>query len=233
MDFFETLERRRSIRKFSLDPVPEAVIEKALDAAILAPNSSNLQAWDFYWVRTPEAKAALVQACFSQAAARTAQELVVIVADFRKWKRSLAPLLRFIEAVKAPKPVISYYQTLIPLMYRPGLGSVLGMFRAVLAWGTGFFRPVPRVPYTFRDLQEVAMKSSALAAENFVLAISAQGYSSCMMEGFDEHRVRRLLKLPRGARITMVIAVGKEKDLESGTWGPRFRIPREEVIHRI
>ncbi len=231
MEFFEAVEQRRSIRKFLPDPVPEQVIERALDAAILAPNSSNVQTWNFYWVRSPEKKAGLVQACFGQAAARTAQELVVMVADPALWRRSQQPLMEFIEQVKAPKPVHFYYKKLIPMTYRSGPLDLWGRIRSVGSWMAGFLRPVPRGPNTRRDLEEVAIKSSALAAENFVLAVTAQGFSSCMMEGFDEVRVRRLLGLPSTSRITMVVGVGKGTD--AGTWGPRFRIPREWVVHRV
>jgi nitroreductase len=48
------------------------------------------------------------------------------------------------------------------------------------------------------------------------------------MEGFDEKRVKRTLGLPRGAEINMIISVGK--GTEEGIWGPRFRLPNEEVI---
>lgn len=231
MDFFEAVERRRSIRKFSEDPIPFDVMRRALDAALLAPNSSNIQAWDFYWVRDAEKKSKLVQFCFNQSAARTAQELLVVVADPNLWKRSQQPLVDFIKKVNAPKPVILYYQKLIPLTYRAGFLNIWGGFRGTMSWFLGFFRPVPRGPNTVRDLQEVSIKSAALASENFVLAITAQGFSTCMMEGFDERRVKNLLRLPSTARVTMVIAVGKETD--RGTWGPRFRIPRDWVIHEV
>lgn len=231
MEFFDVIRTRRSIRKFTADQVPSEAIENALDAAILAPNSSNLQTWNFYWVRHAEKKAHLVKACFGQAAARTAQELLVIVADPALWKRSRDPLVEYVEKINAPKLVQLYYKSLVPLTYRAGLFNLFGFARALSSWFIGFFRPVPRGPHTFRDLQEVAMKSSALAAENFVLAMTAQGYSTCMMEGFDEVRVKRLLQLPRSARITMVIGIGRES--EKGTWGEQFRVPREWVIHRI
>jgi nitroreductase len=48
------------------------------------------------------------------------------------------------------------------------------------------------------------------------------------MEGFDEKRVKKALNLPRGAEINMIIAVGK--GTEEGVWGPRFRVPNDEVI---
>ncbi|MBU6376306.1 MAG: nitroreductase family protein, partial [Bdellovibrionales bacterium] len=200
MEFFDVIRARRSIRKFTNELVPLEIVERALDAAILAPNSSNLQTWNFYWVRSEEKKAELVRACFSQAAARTAQELLVIVADPTLWKRSCDPLVEYVESINAPKLVRLYYKSLVPVTYRAGFLNLWGFARAIGSWCVGFFRPVPRGPHTFRDLQEVALKSSALAAENFVLAMSAQGYSTCMMEGFDEVRVKRLLCLPRSAR---------------------------------
>lgn len=53
-----------------------------------------------------------------------------------------------------------------------------------------------------------------------------------MMEGFDECRVKKLLQLPLSARVVMVLAVGYG-DLEKGTWGPRFRLPKEKVVHYV
>ena len=51
MDFFDLVNKRRSVRKFSNEKVPKEVILKSLKAALLAANSSNLQPWEFYWVR--------------------------------------------------------------------------------------------------------------------------------------------------------------------------------------
>jgi nitroreductase len=231
MDFFEALSKRRSIRKYTSEPVPPEVIERALDGAILAPNSSNLQTWDFYWVRTPERKAKLVQACLNQSAARTAAELLVITANPALWRRSNPELIRYAEKVNAPSGVKAYYRKLIPLTYQGGGFRVFYPWKWAMVNWVGIFRAMPRSPLSRRDLEEVAIKSAALAAENFVLAISAQGFSTCMMEGFDESRVKRLLSLKSSSRIVMVISVGRETD--RGTWGPQFRLDREKVIHRV
>jgi len=231
MDFFEAVEARRSIRKFTPAQVPEPVIRKALEAAVLAPNSSNLQTWDFYWVRTPEKKSALAKICFDQAAARTAAELLVVVADPKLWLRSNPELIRFAESVQAPSVVKAYHQKLIPATYRVGFLQALVPFKWLLAAAVGLFRPMPRGPHSLRDLQEVSIKSAALAAENLVLALAAQGVASCMMEGFDEARLKRLLALPQSSRIPMVIGLGYSQ--ERGTWGPRFRLPLEQVVHEV
>jgi len=229
MDFFETVKTRRSIRKYTSRAVPAEVIQKALDAALLAPNSSNLQTWEFYWVKSADKKAKLVEACMSQSAARTAQELVVIVANPALWKKTNPKMAEFITTVNAPKLVATYYQKLVPFTY----GT---WYLAPLKWliynGVGLFRPMVRTPVSHRDVQEVAVKSAALASENFMLAITAQGFSTCPMEGFDECRVKRLLKLPFGSRVVMVISVG-EADPVRGTWGPQVRFDRDWFVKEV
>jgi nitroreductase len=74
----------------------------------------------------------------------------------------------------------------------------------------------------------VVHKSCALAAQTFMLSVAAEGFHSCPMEGFDKKRVKKLLTLPRGAEINMIVSVGK--GTEKGIWGPRFRVPYNEVV---
>lgn len=231
MDLFEAIKNRRSIRKYTDKKVPTEVISKALEHALLAPNSSNAQTWDFYWVKSEDKKKLLVRYCLDQSAARTASDLIVVVAAPTKWKRSQPELVEFVKSIKVPKSVVLYYQKLLPVMYRWGFLNSLGYFKKLIFFVTGLFRPITRSPGTLRDIQEVCIKSAALAAENFVLAITAQGYSTCMMEGFDERRVKNLLSLKYSDRVVMVIAVGEEA--ERGTWGPQFRIDSKKVIHEV
>ena len=232
LTFDETIRTRRSIRRFTQTPVPATVIERALEHATLAPNSSNMQTWDFYWVKSPDKKQKLVEYCLNQSAARTAQELVVIVADHTLWKRSNPEMVEFVKKVNAPKLVVMYYEKMIPLTYRAGLFNTIGAVKWIISSVTGLFRPITRGPHTLRDLQEVAIKSAALAAENFVLSIVQQGYATCMMEGHDEYRVKKLLGLKGTSRVVMVIGIG-EGDLQKGTWGPQFRIDQQKTIHII
>ncbi len=231
MDFFEVVNTRRSVRKFTQEVVPDAVIEKALQAAIQAPNSSNTQTWNFYWVQSTEMKKKVVEVCLSQSAARTAQQLLVVTADPQLWKRSQPGLIEWVEKAKAPALVLTYYRRLIPWTYRWGFLNSLGFFKWLTTSIVGLFRPLPRGPYTRRDVQGVAIKSAALACENFVLAMTAQGYATCMMEGFDKNRMHRLLKLRSTECPVMVIGIGREG--ERATWGPQYRLPLEQVIHKI
>jgi nitroreductase len=76
-----------------------------------------------------------------------------------------------------------------------------------------------------------AQKSTALACQNFMLAIRAHGFDSCPMEGMDAKRVKSLLDLPNGASICMVISAGKRS--ETGVYGPRVRFHQDLFIKEI
>ena len=76
-----------------------------------------------------------------------------------------------------------------------------------------------------------AHKSCALAAQTFMLSISAEGFHTCPMEGSDTWRVKKVLNLPRGAEINMIVSCGIRKP--EGVYGERFRIPFEEVYKEI
>ena len=55
-DFFDDMNRRRTIREFSDRPVPRDIIETALKAANTAPSGANLQPWHFVVVSGAETK---------------------------------------------------------------------------------------------------------------------------------------------------------------------------------
>jgi nitroreductase len=226
MEFFEVIKARRSIRKYLPELVPDEVVDQALDAALLAPNSSNMQTWEFYWVKNPEKKKKLAEACLSQNAARSAQHLVVIVADPSHWRRNQQEMLKHLSS--SPPIVRKYYEKLIPFTY--------GMhFLAPIKWlmmnAVGLFRPMSRRPWSFSGVQDVAVKSASLAAENFMLAVTAQGYDTCPMEGFDECRVKKICGLGWKATVVMVISVGKRDP--KGVWGSQLRFPRDWFVKQI
>jgi len=62
MEFYETIRRRRSVRKYSDRPVPEEVVTRCLEAARLAPSWRNGQPWRFIVVRDRRTIQRLVRA---------------------------------------------------------------------------------------------------------------------------------------------------------------------------
>jgi len=233
-EFQEIVVFRRSNRKF--DPnveIPDEVIRRSLERAILSPNSSNMQLWEFYWLRSEEMLKKFVPLCMDQQAAKTAKQMVVFVTRRDKWKERAAWNLKRIketingEPTPIQKKALKYYGIIMPLLYRQDPLGVMNFVKRIISFFVGLTRPFFRSGGSAQQ-RIMVHKSCALAAQTFMLSIAAEGFHSCPMEGFDEQRVKRALGLPRGAEINMIIAVGK--GTEAGIWGPRFRVPNEEVI---
>lgn len=114
----------------------ETVMHKCLDLAVLAPNSSNMQPWEFYWVRDEGRKKKLVNYCLEQPAAATARELVVCVARLDTWKRNRQMMLERLKSLdqQVPESAIQYYKKLVPLVYGQGPWYLFGPFKKLLLW---------------------------------------------------------------------------------------------------
>lgn len=54
--FFEWMDRRRTVRDFTADPIPDGVIENLIRTASTAPSGAHKQPWTFCIVRDPELK---------------------------------------------------------------------------------------------------------------------------------------------------------------------------------
>lgn len=54
MELSDAIRRRRSIRKFAPQPVPDALLMELIQAGAVAPSASNLQAWQFVLINKPE-----------------------------------------------------------------------------------------------------------------------------------------------------------------------------------
>ncbi|MDH7486722.1 MAG: nitroreductase family protein [Anaerolineae bacterium] len=87
MDFYETIRRRRSVRRYSDQPVPEEAITRCLEAARLAPSWRNGQPWRFIVVRDRNTIRRLTRANWGAGAInlwlKDAPVLVVACADPR------------------------------------------------------------------------------------------------------------------------------------------------------
>jgi nitroreductase len=224
-EFKKVVETRRSVRVFDRAPIPEADVRAALDMALLAPNSSNLQPWEFHWVRTPEMKKKLVAACLSQSAARTAAELIVCVARVDTWPAMRSRMLEaFAGRKNVPASAVDYYRKLVPIVYSVGPFGLFARLRGLAMFFIGLYRPVPREPSSPGDMTTWAVKSTALACQNLMLALRAKGWDSCPMEGVDSRRAKKLLGLPGSSAIVMVVAAGRRSS--RGVYGPRIRFDR-------
>ena len=236
--FEQLIQTRRSNRKF--DPsieVPDEVIERSLQRAILSPNSSNMQLWEFYWESNSEKIQQWSELCLGQSAASTAKHLVIFVTRQDLWKsranfnlESIKKQARGNEGSKTYQRGLQYYAKLMPLLYRQDPLGLFTLIRKTICFFMGLRKPFMRFGGK-ADQRVMVHKSCALAAQTFMLSITAEGFDTCPMEGFDQIRVRKALNLPAGAEINMIIAVGK--GTPSGIYGERYRVPFEEVVHKL
>ncbi|OYW81526.1 MAG: nitroreductase family protein [Polynucleobacter sp. 32-46-5] len=232
-EFIKVIESRRSVRVYTRESIPAHIVNKCLDLALLAPTSSNLQNWEFYWVRSLDKKQEIVKACLSQPAARTAPELIVAVSRLKTWPQMRLKMLDLFKnsTTQVPYSARVYYESLVPLVYGQGPLGIKGLIKKVAIFFRGLSTPTPRGPVSKADMRVWAHKTTALACENFMLAMRAHGYDTCPMEGFDEVKIKRVLQLPRDAEVTMVISAGKRA--KDGVYGPRVRFERELFIKEI
>jgi len=81
MDLFETVERRRSIRKFRPNPISDKDLKKILEAGRLAPSGGNRQPWSFIVVRKPETKKKLAAVANLQRFIADADTVLIALGD--------------------------------------------------------------------------------------------------------------------------------------------------------
>ena len=240
MTLSEIINYRRSVRNYKALSIDTEKVKHCLTLATLAPNSSNMQLWEFYHVTNPETLKKLAIACLNQGAAKTAQQMVVFVTRqdlYLKRAKQMQELETQNINKNSPKEKQAkrintrrmYYGKVMPLLYFRLFG-IFGMVRKILVNIVGLFRPII-YQVSENDMRVVVHKTCALAAQTFMLAMANEKYDTCPMEGFDSRMVKRILNLPYGAEINMVISCGIRE--EKGVWGDRMRIPFEEVYKRI
>ena len=231
-EYKKIVESRRSVRVFKNEPIDPDKLKECLELALLAPTSSNLQCWEFYWVRDENKKEKLKEYCLNQSAASTAQELIVCVARIDTWKKNKDKILsKLMSNPSAPKSSIAYYKKIVPLVYSRGFFNIIGFIKKIIISLIGLTKPIPREPVSKSDMRVWAHKTTALACENLMLALRAYGYDSCPMEGMDSKRIRKMLSLPKSAEVSMVISAGKRAD--NGVYGKRFRLDSDNFIKII
>lgn len=105
--FLASMKKRRSVREFSADAVPESIIRNAIAAAAAAPSGANMQPWHFVAVRDFEVKRQI-----REAAEAEERELYEHRAS-DEWLGALAPL-----GTDANKPFLETAPWLIAVFAR-------------------------------------------------------------------------------------------------------------------
>jgi nitroreductase len=232
--FAKLVRTRRSVRAYLPQPIPVDVMDACLDLALLAPTSHNLESWQFIDVRDPAKLDLLRHYCLDQLPALQAPNLIVAVARPDFWrsgrKLMLDAIAREEMSDQLRRLMTLKYRIQIPLIFMDGPFHVLAPLKRLVTWVIGLFKPFWRVDVGRSGQVLWATKTTALACQNLMLALRAAGYDSCAMEGFDEPRVKRLLKLPGAARVVMVVAAGRRAE---GGVMRQYRFERGRYVLRV
>ena len=230
----EAICYRRSVRIQSPKELDTEAVRNCIQNATLAPNSSNMQLWEFYHITSETSKAAIVTACFGQPAAKTAQQLVIPVVRRDLWPQRLEALKENMRQSFQQSPnrdpeketkALAYYENDLPKIYQAKSRWQRWKEKRQMEQ-KGRTQPVYR-EIGADDLKVIGHKSVALAAQNFMISMAEIGYDTCPMEGFDSQRIISVLNLPKSAEISMVIGCGIRE--ERGVYGPQFRVPFDTV----
>jgi nitroreductase len=231
-DILAAIFGRRAVKAFEPVEIPRGLREQILNAARHAPSSFNTQPYRFFWVESPNGKAAAAKLCLGQTPAKTASALVVAVADIGSLSATSQSQLEWMRSNGFSDEKLRDYERTAKLgriIFMPGPLGIFGALKWSVFRLVNFWKIMGMPPLSRQNIFKWATKSTSLACENLMIAAEALGLNTCPMEGFDGRRLSRLLGLsPRHHEIVMVIAIGKKS--RSYVEPPQWRRPLEATV---
>jgi nitroreductase len=142
--FRDTLRTRRTVRDYAPDPVPDEIVDLAIEAAASSPSGANMQPWRFVVVRDPDVKRRIREAAETEEREsyerrmpdEWLQALAPLGTDWRKPFLEIAPVLIVVfridygverDEAGAERRVKHYYVS-------ESVGIACGMLLAALHW---------------------------------------------------------------------------------------------------
>lgn len=208
-EFLELVRRRRSIRQFKPDPVPDEHIEKILEAARWAMSGGNGQPWEFIVVKDQETRKKIVDAYLDSikeihsVEQTRIEELKHPYIFFRP-----SGLIDFVPGFKdAPVLIVvcadrrTYQATVLGANFTAGEGEASATY----------------------------LKNMANATQNLHLAVAALGLGSqwVSVDRPWEHSLKTILNVPAVLEIHTVVPVGYPAYKPQ----PPYRRELQEIVH--
>lgn len=200
MELMDAIKKRRAIRKYKPDAIPQAAIDRILEAARLAPSGVNSQPWKFKVVTDPEIKEKVFLASKNQNHIRQAPAVIIICADTMSYSKSLK--LRFKELLD--NGVITQAD-----LNQMGLDVITEDEEKELA-----------------KYATQAAFNTAIATEHMALMAAELGLGSCWIHLFDKDAISRLFSLPSWIIPVTLLPVGYADEVPE----PKPRKSMEEIL---
>ncbi|HVG57263.1 MAG TPA: nitroreductase family protein [Hyalangium sp.] len=187
--FLDLLAQRRSVRAFSAQPVPRAVLERLVQAAVTAPSPTNRQPWRFAVVTQTSLRQRITEAVRTRA-----EEMKAIIRqghhaeDFGKYGDFFHEPLATAAAIVVPQYRV--YPDLIANLVASGGGD-------------------PSKFHTAASMQAELCSTSA-ACMALLLQAQAEGLGACWMSGpmIGRDEIHRLLDIREPWKMVGAIALG-------------------------
>jgi nitroreductase len=186
MEFYEAVARRRTVRQFRPEPVPEEAVRRILKSGLKAPSNAHLKSWQFILLRDREKR----------------RRAVVEGLRARDMKDK-AEIERFLE---------KFTDETLKEVYRRSLPVQLTMMLEApeLLVVCTQMKPLAECRTLF-DLNPLA--SVWMCIENIMLAMAAEGLFGCTYTPYDASGLKSVLEIPPGWEVAAVIPFGYPKTL--------------------
>ncbi len=181
MDVSEAIEKRRSIRKFKQDPIPEEKIRLLLESARLAPSGTNTQPWRFIVIKDNDTKKKLQEAAHNQRHIGRAPVIIVCCADLKAFKEFPERVDELIESGALPERTREIF---IPYLSK-GMDTV-----------------------TKDALMVAAAANVAIAVEHIVLQAVEIGLGTCWVRWYEDNKVKEILDIPEHVEVMALLPIG-------------------------
>jgi len=177
----EAIEKRRSIRKFKPDSIPDEHIRELLNSARLAPSGCNAQPWRFKVVKDAATKAKLAKAAYDQSFISQAPVVIVCCAD-----------------------VQGYFDGTVSGAQDLGkIGAIEGRIVTILEGRAEAFKTIER-----SELGPRIASNVAIAIEHIVLRALDYGLGSCWIRLIDEQKVKELFGWDDNIYVVALLPIG-------------------------
>lgn len=176
----QVIQERRATPSFDGAEMPDEDLKRIIEAGLHAPSGYNMQPWRFIVIRTAEQKKRLRAASFNQAKVEEASVMIVACGDADGWRNGdLEEMLR--------------------------LGREGGMSESYAAQAEA---TIPNYLSNHPNIVMWLNRHVMIAFTHMLLMAETLGYDTAPMEGYEEDKVRDVLKLPLSYHVVALLGIG-------------------------
>jgi nitroreductase len=225
-DFLALTRSRRSTRHFRPDPISEDLLAEILECTRWAPSGYNLQPTHIVIVTAESLKKALFKPCMQQVQVLEAPAIAIFTGDTQVVSHNFSRVMAAdLEIGAINNQYLKQLTSMINLAFAEGPWGLQRWGKLLLAPIARLFTPIPSIPAV--DKKYWLAKQVALSSMVFMLAAHAAGLASVPMEGFDEQRVRQVLKIPSHQIVVLVVPFG----YPTSNTLKKSRLPLADLVH--